>query len=810
MPFIEVVFNLPVNHPFTYKLLPEQEHARPGMRALVPFGKRVITGVIVNRMDKSGFSSIKNVMDIMDEEPLISELMMKLTKWISDYYVASWGQALQLALPKGMDESARDYLFLVEEKPDAQLSERQRELYFLIGENPGKSKDYYRKKMGSASFYTVLNALVRKGLIYSERRHKKALVNTLLKKYVDIPQDYEQRRNGNPDFTRYTKRRSQVDAFLRENTGCSLLVSDFLKKTSMARATLHKMAALNIVRISEKIVERRPDYDFNEDKQEFILTAGQQKALDQLNSRVEIGKYASFLLHGITGSGKTLVYIETLKKVLEKNKRAIILIPEISLTPQTVGRFRAVFGDAIAVFHSKMSPGERFDAWMACYKGKIKIAIGPRSALFAPLKDIGLIVVDEEHEQSYKQSDAAPGYNARDVALYLGRMHEALVVLGTATPSFESYYNVSIKKHNLIEMMERANNRPLPEITLVDMRKERRQPVFSSLLLEKMKERIAKGQQIILLQNRRGYASFEQCATCGYISKCPECEVSLTYHSFDEKLRCHYCGFSIDAARHCPNCGGDDILRKGVGTQRIVEELHNNFSDIPFLRMDQDTTRGKNAHDRILSEFREGSIPVLLGTQMISKGLDFPNVTLVGVISADVGLNVPDFRSSERVFQLLAQVAGRSGRGAMTGEVVIQSYNVDHYAIQYAKKHDFKGFYKEEIKHRQNYNYTPFIRIILVTVSAEKVSDAINMSRQMAIPLRRMLKTYAEIIGPAPAALSRLKNLYRWQIMIKVDPGKDPQGRRAKQVLNDLTSPYLNKRNSGIRIHIDVDPSFAG
>lgn len=810
MSFVEVVFNLPVNHPFTYKLTPEQKHAKLGMRVLVPFGKRVITGVIVKRMPKGSFSSIKNVMDILDEEPLVSEKMMILTAWISKYYLASWGQAIQLALPRGLDQSENDHLYLVEENPDAELSDRQKELYFQIGENPGKSKAYYRKKTGSASFYSVLDILIRKGLVYTERKHKNAQVNTLLKKYVTIPKDYDQSLYANSDFERYLKRRPEINSFLVQNAGLSLPLSEYLKKTSMARATLHKMVAKQIVTLTEKVIDRKPDFDFKEDKKVFVLTSGQQQALEHLVSKVEKECYASVLLHGITGSGKTLVYIETLKKVLEKGKNAIILIPEISLTPQTVSRFRAVFGDAIAVFHSKMMPGERFDAWMACYKGKIRIAIGPRSALFAPLENIGLIVVDEEHEQSYKQTDAAPAYNARDVALYLGKMHDALVVLGTATPSFESYYNVHIKKHDLIEMMERANRRPLPIITLVDMRKERAQPVFSALLLQKMKERIELGQQIILLQNRRGYAAFEQCATCGYISKCPDCEVSLTYHSFDEKLRCHYCGFSIPAAHYCPNCGGKEILRKGVGTQRIVEELQLNFKDIPYLRMDQDTTRGKNAFDQILSEFRKGDIPVLLGTQMISKGLDFPRVTLVGVISADVGLNVPDFRSSERVFQLLAQVAGRSGRSELTGEVVIQSYHMEHYAIQYAQQHDFKGFYKEEIKHRQNYYYAPFVRIILVTISAGKVSDAINLSRQLAIPLRRMLKSYTDVIGPAPAALSRLRNLYRWQIMLKVDPHRDPQGKRTKQVLSDLTAPYLKNRKTGIFIHIDVDPSFSG
>ena len=814
MAFAEVVFNLPLDHSFTYKIPENYKDVLPGSRVYVPFGKRVITGVVVGLKEKSSFKNTRDIIDVLDEKPLIKPKILQLTKWISSYYMSSWGQAIQLALPKGLDEFEKENIFLVDENSDADLTEQQQRLYFLIGDSPGKSKSYYRKKFGSGSFYSVVNLLKTKGFIFFEKQKQTARVGVLLRQYVVIPQNYDDLKKKNEKFCKYLEKRPEIDIFLSQNSGKSVLLSDFLKQTKMTRATIQKMYKNEIVSVEELATERKPEFSYNEKKEGFILNTEQTLVIEHIVLQSRQNKFRSFLLHGITGSGKTIVYIEILKKVIGQGKSAIILIPEISLTPQTVSRFKAFFGEKIAVFHSKMSIGQRYDAWMACYSGQVKIAIGPRSALFAPLDNIGLIVVDEEHEQSYKQTETAPLYNARDVSLYWGRQHEAVVVLGSATPSFETYYNAHLKKHSLLTIKNRATKSILPTVFLADMRKERSikkaRIVFSKILLQKMEDRLRKNEQIILLQNRRGFASFQQCLHCGFIPKCSECEVTLTYHTYDNKLRCHYCGLNIHARKNCANCGSDELDNKGIGTQRIQEELASRFENATVLRMDQDTTRGKNAYDRILGAFREGNANILLGTQMISKGLDFPNVTLVGVISADIGLSIPDFRSSEKIFQLLTQVAGRAGRGDKPGEVVIQSYQVNHYAIQYARNHDYTGFFNEEIKYREAYKYPPFNRIILMTVSSSNLSEAISIAREISIPIRIHGKYICDLTGPAPAAISKIKNLYRWQISLKINKKYDPSGVKTRQLLKNVLGPFSKQKRTNLFINVDVDPVFGG
>jgi len=812
MRYAEVVFNLPIYHAFTYHIPEEFNHLTTGYRVLVPFGKRTLTGIVTSITEKSRLTQVKSIMDVPDDHALIRPRAMELAEWMARYYMAPRGQVLQLFIPKGLDAHDEELLHLVEEIPDIDLSPRQKELYFLIGENPGKSKTWYRKKMGTGSFYDVLRVLREKGLVFVEKKQRGARVGALMRDFVIIPEDWRERAAGDAHYQKYLERRPAVQSFLQTHSGEAVLASVFIKETGMAYGTLHKMVARGLVGMESRLVERRPEMNYEEEEKNIILTAEQRHVVDTVTAGLNEQAYRSYLLHGITGSGKTVVYIEILKKVLESGRNGIILIPEIALTPQTVSRFEKAFDRPIAIFHSKMSAGERYDAWQACYKGQVAIAIGPRSALFAPLDNVGLIVVDEEHEQSYKQTDSPPSYNARDVALYLARMHKARVVLGSATPSFESYYNARQGKHMLLTMTTRANQKALPPIHLVDMSKEyssKGRVLFSKTLLAHMDRRLGRGEQIILLQNRRGYAAFLQCLHCGFIPKCQDCDVTLTYHTYDQSLRCHYCGYKTPAPAHCPNCGAKDLDKKGAGTQKLQEELERLYPGMPVLRMDQDTTRGKNSYQNILDAFRKGEAPVLLGTQMISKGLDFPNVTLVGVISADVGLAVPDFRSAEKVFQLLAQVAGRSGRAEKDGEVVVQSYQTDHYAIRYAQTHNFTGFYEEEIKHRQTYKYPPYYRLVVITVAAAAFKDAINISRAISLPLRKYLRPYAEVIGPAPAALSRLRNMFRWQVTVKIDPARDKTGSKSKRIIQDVLESNRDSKNHNIRIMVDVDPVFA-
>lgn len=811
MPFAEVVFNLPLNHAYTYRI-PEDIHSlEPGMRVLAPFGKRTITGIAVKICEKSAFTSPKNIIDVLDEKPLVSSAMMELTRWISEYYVCSWGQALQLALPKGIDTEEKEIIQLIDYEAADRLPEKQRELYVLIGDFPNQYKDFYRKKFGQKSFYALLNVLEKKGLIFRQKEKRLARIQKLFRKYIYIPIEYSERKNKHADYLKYISRRPEIDAYMLQNSGKSILMSQFLKETSMASATLKKMVGYELCEILDKQMERKPVFHYEETSKEITLTGEQRTVVDKIMTFLDQGIFKTFLLHGITGSGKTQVYLEIMKKTIQKGKSALVLIPEIALTPQTVSRFENSFPGQIAVFHSKMSAGERFDAWMSCYHGEVKIVVGPRSALFVPLNNLGLIVVDEEHETTYKQTDTVPRYHARDVAIYWAKMHHALVVLGSATPALESYYNARQGKYELLEIRNRVDDKRLPDVTIVDLKKNRSRvqnspSLFSEILIHKMAERIDKDEQIILLQNRRGYSSFVQCHQCGFIATCPHCDVTLTYHSYNEKLQCHFCGHTQPSYASCPRCYADDLDYKGVGTQRIQKELLTLFPEARILRMDQDTTRQKNSHDAILNAFGKGEADILLGTQMIAKGLDFGNVTLVGVISADVGLAQPDFRAAERVFQLLTQVAGRSGRGDQPGEVVIQSYLFSHFAIQFAKNHDYSGFYMHEMQHRQEYQYPPYIRMIQIVVTAEKMSDAINNARALGINLKKKAHHYCQVIGPAPAVIPRINKLYRWQVSLKLKPEYDPTAKRLKEILYQTVNALSRQSNRSTRFTIDVDP----
>ncbi len=812
---VEVVFNLPIDQAFSY-LVPEHMHTQPkeGSRVLVPFGKQTITGIVVHKrgLEPVDFDhKLKFVVDVLDPEPLISEKMLELTRWIAEYYLCSWGQAVFLALPRGTDEAIKEKVYLnTDEFPD-NLTERQRELLALIVDAPGNTKGYYRKKYGQGSFYSILSALQKKGIVRIVHERSEARAKDLYRQFVHIPQDYNQRKEQFSDYLKYIKRRPEVDAYLNDHLGEDILRTEFLQETGMADGTLKKMDGYHLVKIIQKRVERRFEVDDQEEREILQLMPDQEKAVKAILPFVAQNTFKPFLIHGVTGSGKTQVYIEILKEVLKRNKTAIILIPEIALTPQTVRRFQKVVGDQIAVFHSKMSLGERLDYWKACYEGRIKCVVGPRSALLAPLSDIGLIVVDEEHEHTYKQTDMEPRYNARDVAIYWAKMNDAVVLLGSATPSLETYFNARRGKYQLIEMMNRVDNVKMPAVEIIDMRHAKKigsgeLRLFSEPLMEKIKKRLERKEQVILLQNRRGFSALMQCADCGFIPVCPNCDISLTYHSHGHKLQCHLCGYKQAAYDYCPNCGSKNMMYKGTGTQRIEEALHQALPDARILRMDRDTTKGRQGHEKILRSFARGEADILLGTQMIAKGLDFGNVTLVGVISADVGLSIPDFRSPERIFQLLTQVGGRAGRREKQGEVVVQTYSPTHYAIRYAQTHDYTGFYFEEIKHRKSYRYPPYVRLIQILVQDADFYKTLNRTREIAGILKMTVARYAQILGPAPAIIQRMNNMHRWVVTLKLNPQTDPTGRKTKEILRFRLKEFLDTRQKLKQVVVDVDP----
>ncbi|MEM7279918.1 MAG: primosomal protein N', partial [Pseudomonadota bacterium] len=551
-----------------------------------------------------------------------------------------------------------------------------------------------------------------------------------------------------------------------------------LSASGASAATLKTLMKRGIVEVLEREVIRSPLGEMSSDIEappKYQLHEAQRQALDRIAAAVDAGKFETFLLHGVTGSGKTEVYIAALKKVILQGKTGVVLVPEIALTPQTVARFRAHFGDQIAVLHSRMSMGERFDAWRNLRTGRYTIVIGPRSAILAPLSNIGLIVVDEEHESSYKQFDPAPRYHARDVAVMRASMNKAVCILGSATPSLESYVNAHAgRKYTYLSMPKRVpvpgkEAAPLPAVRMIDLtlekRKHRLPGALSQALRLAISDRLSRKEQVILLQNRRGYSSILECKDCGWSPMCSDCAVTLTYHKVQHHLRCHYCGQTERLPRKCPECGGTDISRLGAGTQRIEEELETQFPAARLLRMDLDTTSGKNAHFKILDQFARGDADILIGTQMVAKGLDFGRVTLVGVVNADVGMLLPDFRAEERTFQLLTQVAGRAGRSELKGEVILQTRNPKHAVLQFAAQHDYDSYAKIALGQRQVLGYPPFGRVIRVEFRGPQE----HVAEQLALKWHRGLpqQTGVQVMGPQPAFISRIQKNYRFQIIFK-------------------------------------------
>ncbi len=581
------------------------------------------------------------------------------------------------------------------------------------------------------------------------------------------------------------------------------IVNIILEKNEILRSEALKIStsALNTLIKNDLLKEEKKEHyrlTYNEKllpKKE--LTDEQKQAVALVNLK----KYDTYLLHGVTGSGKTEVYMELIEKALENGKSSILLVPEISLTPQMVSRFQQRFGSKIAAIHSALSDGEKYDEWRRISRNEAMIVIGARSAIFAPLKNIGVIIIDEEHSDSYKQSDMNPRYNAKDIAFIRGKTHNCPVILGSATPSLETYARALKDVYKLLSLPHRVNGKELPFVNIVDMNKEMKSSKghFSNVLLTAIKKRLEKKEQIILLLNRRGYSSFVSCKNCGFTFKCPNCDITLTYHKSSNTLRCHYCGYGEKTYEICPKCGEKALSNLGVGTQRIEEELQKYFQDSKILRMDYDTTSKKGMHEKMIKAFKNHEYDILLGTQIVAKGLDFEDVTLVGVINADTGLNIPDFRSSENTFSLLSQVAGRSGRSSKAGEVIIQTFNPKHYSIMYTKTHDYIGFYNEEMQIRRTLKYPPYYYLVNIKVSGKDEKEILNEALKIKRALLRNLKNTI-ILGPSSATIFKLNNIYRYNLILKYKKEDN-----LLAVLEKIQNHYKSKVK--IKIDIDINPS---
>ena len=792
---------------FTYRIPDDlQSDLKTGCRVLVPFGERWVTGIVVGFCETCDLAPgrIKTIAHLLDPYPLVTPAMLDLCRWVASYYLCSLSEVLSAALPAGIHLDSGQH-FAIDEDFDVALlgllSPRQREVIAILNDLGSASMRQLHSRLGKTGVQSAVHGLLQRGIAQAFQKMSAPKVKPKTQRMAAlVPSDPRWFDLELPVLEKRAPRQAQCVRRLHA-AECPLSVAQ-LAAEGISSQVLKGLADRNLVRFIDREVVRDPYSHVDLPPPEPVApTPHQARAIGAIDRCIDQSAFRVHLLRGVTGSGKTLVYIRAVAHALASGKGAIVLVPEITLTPQTVRRFRIHFGDRVAVLHSALSRGERYDAWREVRRGKRAVVIGARSAVFAPVENLGLIVIDEEHDASYKQDDPAPRYNARDVAIMRARLQNLPIVLGSATPSLESHHNARTDKFDALTLPERVDSRSLPAITLVDMRYEGG-GLFSRPLRKKMRERVKKGQRIILLQNRRGYAPAVQCADCGQSIQCHHCQVTLTYHAARRAMLCHYCGYTEPSPVSCPSCNSGNFLMLGAGTQRVEETLEAQFPGVRVLRMDVDTTSRKGAHDRILERFAQGGADILLGTQMIAKGLDFPGVTLVGVISADTGIHLPDFRASERTFQLLTQVSGRAGRGDIPGEVVIQTHMPDGEAVQCAQHHDFETFAERELAARQSLGYPPFGRFALLLFKGKDEHAVARAAGLCAQALRGHAPPDVEIMGPVQAPIARIQSTYRWQVLLKSDSHS-----RLNAALRRAAPQFgPNKRGSGVRMAINVDP----
>jgi primosomal protein N' (replication factor Y) len=722
-----------VQKTFHYTIPPHLNDAvSPGVRVTVSFGRRMVTGYVVARLAHTDVAKLKPILKVLDTEPLLTEEMLRLTRWVSDYYLSPWGTVIRTALPAGMDT----------------IREKIKVLYRL-NVAPGSVRDHL------------------------------------------------------PQLMKRTPAQAKIlQAFL--DTPAAQTLSEIRRLTGVGAEVVRNMERKGLLRRERKEVFRDPlATEPVESVATPTLTRQQREAVREITASQAKSLFETFLLYGVTGSGKTEVYLHVIDFALTKGKQAIVIVPEIALTPQLVRIFLSRFGRKISVLHSGLSQGERVDQWKRIRRGEVQVTIGARSAIFAPFSKLGVIVVDEEHDATYKQEEA-PKYHARDLAVVRGKMNHATVVLGSATPSVESFFHARHGKYRLLTLTHRVDERPLPQVRLIDMKEVKDGSPLSPELSRAVRKGLTQKEQVLLFLNRRGFAPFLLCATCGYIHRCPNCSVSLTYHKKAGGLSCHHCEYTSPLPRRCPECQAETLELKGCGTEKIEEEVEKAFSDSVLLRLDRDTTRRKGAAQKILDRFRSRTGNILIGTQMVTKGHHLPGITTVGVLNADSSLHHPDFRSAERTFQILTQVAGRAGRGEMPGRVYLQTYTPEHYSIQAAVRQDYPCFFDQEISFRKALNYPPYSRLTALLLSANSRQEAERAADQLGKILRELAhpKKTVEILGPAKAPLDTLRGKKRFQLLVK---GKT--ARELNRVIGEGIARFLRLKGiSSVHLTVDVDP----
>jgi primosomal protein N' (replication factor Y) len=780
--FIEVVLPLAVNKTFTYEVSEaEFQYVSIGMRVAVPFGKsKVYTSLVIEKHNTSPqLYTAKEIHQIIDEKPIVNEIQLAHWNWIATYYMCSLGEVFKSALPSGYILESET---IITAKKDVQVDENElKDDEYLIFEalklQSSITVNDVVKILGKKTIFPVLNRLLEKGALQLQEEISEQYKPKQVR-YVKLHDEFSNQENLAlllENLARSKKQRELVLSFfqLSAKEKRSISVKQLIEFSGSTSAIIKSLIEKEV--FEEYYINQDRVVFEKEDDSHFTLSAAQQKAFDEIKSTFQVNDIT--LLHGVTASGKTEIYIKLIEEQIEQDKQVLFLLPEIALTTQLVQRLAAYFGNQVAVFHSKYSNNERIEVWNQVLENseKAKVVIGVRSALFLPFSNLGLIVVDEEHEQTYKQESPAPRYHARDCAVVLAKQHQAKILLGSATPSLETYYNVKADKYKLVELTERYGNVVLPEIKLIDLKdkyfRKKMNGHFSDELIEEISTTLALGEQVILFQNRRGFSPYVECITCGHVPNCPSCDVSLTYYKHKNQLRCHYCGYSIANPTHCHACQSVELITKGFGTEQIELELKTIFPDKNIGRMDQDTTRGKFGYEKIIDSFKNREVDILVGTQMLAKGLHFDNVTLVGILNADNLLNQPDFRAYERAFQMMTQVAGRAGRMEKKGLVMIQTYNVFHNTIQQVLNNDYLGMYKEQIYERQNFKYPPFYKLIKLTLKHKDYDKLKEGSMWLYNVLSQNLPM--PILGPEEPAISRIRNEYIRTILIKIPKEKN-------------------------------------
>ncbi|HDR4569789.1 primosomal protein N' [Bacillus cytotoxicus] len=798
MKFASVIVDVPArqtDRSFDY-IIPNkwEDIVQTGMRVVVPFGPRKLQGFIIDIKDSVDveIKKLKSLHEILDVTPVLNEELLKLGFWLTEETLCYTISAFQVMLPTAIKATYKKLLQL--HNPN----EVSAEIDHLF---QGKDRIDWEEVASQPQLYRMVQKEITNGTVEVIYKVKDKVQK---KKQRVVQPELQEEGLEAAAFELKSKKQQDILYYFMENyhTVPLKVLKEELQITDAPIKSLVKKGLL-----SEKYIEvyRNPyDEDDFEKTKPFPLTDEQKQVITPILSAITNETYKSFLLYGVTGSGKTEVYLQSIAAVLEKGKEAIVLVPEIALTPQMVERFKGRFGSQVAVLHSALSVGEKYDEWRKILRKEVKVVVGARSAIFAPFENLGIIIIDEEHEASYKQEDN-PRYHARDVAIWRGRYHCCPIVLGSATPTLESFARAKKGVYELLTMEKRMNEQALPTVNIIDMREELRdgnRSMFSRTLYEKIADRLKKKEQMVLFLNRRGHSTFVMCRDCGYVVQCPHCDISLTYHKMNYRLKCHYCSYEEQMPTACPACNSSHIRFFGTGTQKVEEELTKLFPEARVIRMDVDTTSRKGMHEKLLKAFGEEKADILLGTQMIAKGLDFPKVTLVGVLTADTMLHLPDFRASEKTYQLLTQVSGRAGRHDLPGEVVIQTYTPEHYSIELAKGQNYDLFFEQEMQMRRMRQYPPYYYVALVTVSHPELLKAVQVTEKIVGYLRANCSRQTMVLGPVASPIPRIKDRYRYQCMIKYK--REPN---LKYVLKMVNEHYQAEMQKDLQISIDFNPT---